>query len=150
MTCQTVFSEEGCKEQPLDFIWMSRLSVLSPNFVTQMGQICFTTSRQSGTLSPLGGTSTSVICSVCVCVCVCVFLTMVLKLSCLGMMLLQARQSFWQSLCPGSHRQSSSRATTVFMVPLSAAAHRTEQTHMFSATCHASYVVSSKIKGLNC
>lgn len=54
-------------------------------------------------------------CTVCACVCVCVSLTTVLKSSFWGRMLLQDRQSAWQSLCPWSHRQSSSRATTVFM-----------------------------------
>lgn len=51
----------------------------------------------------------------CVCVCVCAPLTTVLKSSFCGRMLLQDRQSAWQSLCPWSHRQNSSRATTVFM-----------------------------------
>lgn len=63
----------------------------------------------------------------CVHVCLCALLTMVLKLSCLGRRLLQDKQSAWQSLHPGSHKQSSRRATTVFMVQLSAAKHRTEQ-----------------------
>lgn len=45
--------------------------------------------------------------------------TMVLKLSCFGRMLLQDRQSAGQSPCPGWHRQSNSRATTVFMLLLS-------------------------------
>ena len=68
--------------------------------------------------------------AICKCVCVSRFLTIVLKLSCFGRMLLQDRQSVWQSLCPGSHRQSSSRATRVFIVPLSAAQHGTHKTYV--------------------
>lgn len=46
-----------------------------------------------------------------------VLFTMLLNLRCLGRKTLQDRQSAWQSLCPGSLRQSSSRTNTVFMVP---------------------------------